>query len=48
MRLEGLPLKYSRQDLEKFASHKALAAIRCEQPNGHPDPDCHPERSEGS
>jgi deazaflavin-dependent oxidoreductase (nitroreductase family) len=33
MRLEGLPLKYSRQDLEKFASHKALAAIRPEQSN---------------
>lgn len=43
MRLEGLPLKYSRLDLEKFASHKSLAAIRPEQPNSHPDTDCQPE-----
>ena len=35
MRLEGLPLKYSRQDLEKFAANKALAAIRPEGQDHH-------------
>ena len=28
MRLEGLPLRHSRQELERFAAAKALAAIR--------------------
>ncbi len=32
MRLEGLPIKFSRGDLERFASRKALAVIRPEQP----------------
>jgi hypothetical protein len=27
MRLEGLPLRYTRADLEKFAQDKALAVI---------------------
>ena len=27
MRIEGLPAKYSRTELEEFASHKALAAL---------------------
>ena len=30
MHLEGLPLKYSRADLERFAAGKALAIIRPE------------------
>ena len=48
MRLEGLPLKYNRLDLEIFASNKALAAIRPDQSDYHPEPECHPERSKGS
>jgi len=31
MRLEGLPLRFNREDLERFASRKALAIIRPEQ-----------------
>jgi deazaflavin-dependent oxidoreductase (nitroreductase family) len=27
MRIEGLPAKFSRKELEEFASHKALAAL---------------------
>ena len=33
MRLEGLPLKFDREDLERFAARKALAIIRPEQPD---------------
>ena len=32
MRLEGLPLRYNRDDLERFAAMKALAIIRPELP----------------
>jgi deazaflavin-dependent oxidoreductase (nitroreductase family) len=32
MRLEGLPLCYNREDLERFAARKALAVIRQDQP----------------
>jgi deazaflavin-dependent oxidoreductase (nitroreductase family) len=32
MRLEGLPLRYSRADLERFASQKAMVVVRPEQP----------------
>jgi deazaflavin-dependent oxidoreductase (nitroreductase family) len=28
MRLEGLPLRYTRQDLERFAAQKAMVVIR--------------------
>jgi hypothetical protein len=27
MRIEGLPAKFSRKDMEEFASHKALVAL---------------------
>jgi deazaflavin-dependent oxidoreductase (nitroreductase family) len=33
MRLEGLPLKFDREDLERFAARKALAIIRPQQPD---------------
>jgi hypothetical protein len=32
MRLEGLPIRYTRQDLEYFAAQKAMVVIR-------PDPE---------
>ncbi len=35
MRLEGLPLRYTRHDLERFAAQKAMVVI---QPEGHPQP----------
>lgn len=33
MRLEGLPLRYTRTDLERFAQGKALVVIKTEQPS---------------
>lgn len=31
MRLEGLPLRYTRRDLERFAAEKAMAAIHLDE-----------------
>lgn len=37
MRLEGLPWRYSRQDLERFAAQKALVIIRPQTEPADPD-----------